>query len=63
MEFCLLFLALGYLGGTNNSFRFLLRLNMVLHIFAENYYLRESSLCRRERCFLITPSILGKLEL
>ena len=44
MEFCLLFLGLGYLDGVNISLRFLLHLKMVLNIFAGNNCLRESSL-------------------
>ena len=63
LELCLLFLGLRYFDGANNSLRFLLRLQMVLKIFAGNNCLRESSLWRRERLFLIIPSILGKLGL
>ena len=63
MEFCLLFLGLRYLDGANISLRFLLRLKMVLSILGGNNFLRESSLWRRRRCFLIIPSILGKLGL
>ena len=59
MDFCLLFLTLGYLVGANNSFRFLLGLNIVLNVFDENNCLKESSLWRRERYFLIIQSILG----
>ena len=59
MEFRLLFLGLGYLDGANISLRFLLRLKMVLNILAGNNFLRESSLWRRGRCFLIIPFILG----
>ena len=62
-EFRLLFLGLGYLDGANISLRFLLRLRMVLNILAGNHFLIESSLWRRGRCFLIIPSILGKLGL
>ena len=51
MQFSLLFLGLGYLNGANISFRFL----------GGNNCLRESSMWRRERCFLIIRSILGKL--
>ena len=47
MEFCLLFLGLGYLDGANISLRFLLRLKMVLNILAGNNFLRESSLWGR----------------
>ena len=60
MEFCLLFLGFGYFDGANNCMRFLSRLQMVLNIFAGNNCLTESSLWRRERCFPIIPSILGK---
>ena len=63
MEFCLLFLGLGYLDGANISLRFLLPLKMVLNILAGNNFLRESSLWRRGRCFPTIPSILGKLGL
>ena len=63
MEFCLLFLGLGDIDGANISLRFLLRLKVVLDILAGNNYLRQSSLWRIERCFLIIPSILGKLGL
>ena len=63
MEFCLLFLGLGYLDGANISLRFLIRLNMVLNVVAGNNILTESSLWRRGRSFLIIPSILGKLGL
>ena len=59
----LLFGGLGYIDCANNSFRFLLRLKMVLNIFTENKCLRESLLSRSERCFLIIPSILGNLGL
>ena len=63
-EFCLLFLGLGYFHGANNSFRFLsLCLKMALNIFAGNNSLREALLGRRNRCYLIIPSILGKLGL
>ena len=63
MERYLLFGELGYFDCANNSFRFLLRVKMVLNIFAENECLRESLLWRSERCFLIIPSILGNLGL
>ena len=63
MEFRLLFLGLGYLDGANISLRFLLSLKMVLIILAGNNFLREPLVWRRGRCFLIIPSILGKLRL
>ena len=63
MEFCLLFLRLGYSDGANNSLRLSLHLKMVLNTFTRSNCLRESSLWKRERCFLIIPSILGKLGL
>ena len=63
MEFCLLFLGLGFFDGANNCSRFLLCLQMVLNIFAGNNCLKESSLWRREILFSINPSILGKLGL
>ena len=63
MELCLLLLRLGYFYGANIFFRFLLRLKMVLNIFAGNNCLRESSLWRRQQFFSDNPSILGKLGL
>ena len=63
IEFCLLLLGLGYSGGANISLRFSIRLKMVLNILAGNNFLRESSLRRRGRCFLIIPSTLGKSRL
>ena len=64
MTASLLFLfGLGYLDGANDSFRFLLRLKMVLNIFDGNICLKESALWGSERGFLIIPSILGKLRL
>ena len=62
MEFCL-FLGLRYLDEASISLRFLLPLKMVLNILPENNCLREPSLWRRKQCFLISPSILGKLGL
>ena len=63
MEFYLLFLGLEYFDGANNCSRFLLLLKMVLNIFPGNNCLKESPLWKRERCFPIIPSILGKLGL
>ena len=60
IELCLLFLGLGYFDGVNNSFRFLLRLKIVLNIFAGNKCLRESSQWRREKYYisiLIKPGL------